>query len=182
MGMSLTLEKIEKSINAMDNTYDANFGDWIRNEDNCKIISHHLKKYTLEYPSHDFVVVLKWTVKDWTLRSIIILCKMMIVADIETAFDRKMEILQGLIFTWHPAFVAEFILSTSKMIRSTLKASYCSRLLEDFESDRVKIIIAEMGDKIDSELKESVVSILAECKTKKRCVKRKRLIDAYQIL
>ena len=155
--MSLNLEKIESVISNMDETYDANFGDWIRNEENCKIIAYHLKKYVHLYPTHDFVVVLKWVVKDWTLRSIIILSKMMLISDIESEFETRIDILQGLIHTWHPAFVAEFIISTCKILDESIKTTYIRNIIENFNTDRVQNILKEIGDKMGSDFKESIL-------------------------
>lgn len=180
--MSLTLEKIEKVIASMDQDYDANFGEWIRNEVNAKIVAHHLKKYILEYPIHDFVIVLKWVVKDWTLRSIIILTKIMIINDIDDSFDTKITILHGLIHTWHSAFISEFIISTSKMINETLRKIYMQRLLIDFEKERAELILKEIGDKMEHSVKETVLSEIDTNKTKKMGKKKKKLYDAFNIL
>lgn len=179
--MALTLDKIELAISSMDQTYDANFGEWIRNEDNCKIVAYHLKRYISQYPSHDFVVVLKWIVKDWTLRSIIILSKMMIISNLESNFDMKIVILQGLIHTWHTAFIAEFLISTSKILNEDLKKEGVFRLLENFEKGKVESIISEMGDKMDNGVKENV---LIEHNTNriKTKTKKKNLLDAFNIL
>lgn len=181
--MSLTLEKIEATICNMDQTYDANFGEWIRNEENCRIIAYHLKRYILEYPAHDFVVVLKWTVKDWTLRSIIILTKMMIIIDIEIHFEQKMDILQGLIFTWHPAFIAEFLISTSKILNDEkIKKSFMIKLLQEFDKHVIEAIIGEIGDKIDQKYIECITNESRAKKQRKKQVKRKKLLDAFNIL
>ena len=80
--MALCLKKIEQSINLMDETFDANFGDWIRNEDNCKIVGSNLKRYIEKYKISDFITVVKWIVKDWTLKSIILFSKKLIVDDL----------------------------------------------------------------------------------------------------
>lgn len=180
--MALTLEKIEKTITTMDKTYDANFGEWIRNEENCKIIAYHLKKYILEYPTHDFVVVLKWIVKDWTLRSIIILTKMMIITEIGTSFDRKMDILQGLIFTWNPIFISEFVVSIIRMLNAPIKRAFILKLFEEFDKERVKAIIEQMGNKIDEGTKSALLKSISNTRKKKKSAKRKRLLEAYNLL
>lgn len=180
--MALTLDKIDSVVLNMDQTYDANFGEWIRNEENCKIIAYHLKRYILQYPTHDFVVVLKWIVKDWTLRSIIVLSKMMMVTDLELEFDRKIDILQGLVHTWHPAFIGEFITSTCKLIEDPMKKSYIKKLLENFEINRVQNILQEIGDKIESCLKESVLCEHDLNKHRTIKQKKKQLLDAFNIL
>lgn len=81
--MVLSLDDIERRIFLMDSKYDANFGDWIRNEDNARIVGYHLRKYIDDYSSEDFIVALKWIVKDWTLRNIIVLVQKMIIDDFE---------------------------------------------------------------------------------------------------
>lgn len=180
--MPLTLEKIEKTVSSMDQTYDANFGEWIRNEENSKIIAYHLKKYIVKYPTHDFVVVLKWIVKDWTLRSIIILTKMMIVTDIEIAFEKKMDILQGLIFTWNPVFITEFVVSVSKGLTAQTKKTFVLRLFEEFEKERIKMVLEHMENKMDDGIKTMLIKSINGNQRKKRSVKRKRLLEAYNIL
>lgn len=180
--MALTLDKIESVITNMDETYDANFGEWIRNEENCKIIAYHLKKYIIQYPSHDFVVVLKWIVKDWTLRSIIVLSKMMMVADIESEFEKKIDILQGLVHTWHPAFISEFITSTCRLLDEPTKKIYIKKILENFETTRVQDILQEIGDKIEVCLKEIVLSEHTLNNQRAKSHKKKQLLDAFNIL
>lgn len=180
--MKLTLDQIEFVIKSMDQNYDANFGEWIRNEENCKIIAYHLKRYILEYPIEDFVVVFKWIVKDWTLRSIIILSKLMVVTDLNQEYDRKIEILQGLIHTWHPAFIAEFIISTSKILAEPTKKIYIRELLENFEKNKVETILKEIGDKMDNDVKNSVLSERDTNQSKSKNSKKKKLLDAFNIL
>lgn len=79
---SITMETIEESISAMDSIYDANFGDWIRNEANCKTVASNIKKYLNVYKSSEFIMVIKWIVKDWTLKSIINLMRSLITDEL----------------------------------------------------------------------------------------------------
>ncbi|KAG0437886.1 hypothetical protein DMUE_3424 [Dictyocoela muelleri] len=85
--MVLSLDDFENRIYNMDSKYDANFGDWIRNEDNARIVGYHLRKYIDDYSTEDFIVALKWIVKDWTLRNIIVLVQKMIFEDFESMKD-----------------------------------------------------------------------------------------------
>lgn len=78
------MEEIEHSINSMDSIYDANFGEWIRNENNCKIVGANIKKYMRVYKEADFLVVIKWIVKDWTLKNIITFTKKLITEELYT--------------------------------------------------------------------------------------------------
>ncbi|KAM0685986.1 hypothetical protein COBT_002797 [Conglomerata obtusa] len=146
----MKIEEIEETVNFMDETYDANFGEWLRNEDNSRIVAHNLKKYVNKYTSHRFVTVLKFIVKDWTLRSIIILMKKI--------FDRglcdRIEILQGLVYTWNSVFIAEFILSYMKGLNMQAKCRFVCAFFDGFETSKVRDILLHMEGKLDYKVKE----------------------------
>ena len=80
--MTKTLESIEESIRLMDSIYDANFGEWIRNEQNCKVVGQNIKKYIGKYDDSDFIMVIKWIVKEWTLKGIMQFTKKFITDDL----------------------------------------------------------------------------------------------------
>lgn len=158
--MGLCLEKIEKSIRHMDETYDANFGEWIRNEENARVVAYNMKKYIDNYKTSDFIVVVKWIVKDWTLKSIIIFSKKMLMEDIkalsfknqkdeEDRYYRRVEILSGLIFTWNPVFITEFIISTTRVFSTNEKCKLLTSLLEAFEPRKLSEILSQLESKIE---------------------------------
>ncbi|EJW01876.1 hypothetical protein EDEG_03650 [Edhazardia aedis USNM 41457] len=124
-----TLQSIEKSINIMDKTYDANFGEWVKNPDNYRIISRNLKKWIDEYSTEQNIAVIKWIVNEWSLRYIIKFVTKLIINDIkfkynnrknvvslsEMQYSKRIGILKGMIESWDVVFIEEFICCISKM-------------------------------------------------------------------
>lgn len=158
--MGLCLEKIERSISYMDETYDANFGEWIRNEHNARIVAYNMRKYVDTYRTSDFIVVVKWIVKDWTLKSIIVFSKKMLIEDIKVLgsrrsdddkekFAKRVRIISGLIFTWNPVFITEFIVSITRSFPTTEKCRLLVSLLEAFEPRKLSEILSQLESKID---------------------------------
>ncbi|EQB61923.1 protein with wd40 repeat [Vairimorpha apis BRL 01] len=178
----LTLEKIENSINFMDDTYDANFGEWIRNEDNCRIVAYNMKKYVNKYSTSNMIVAIKWIVKDWTLKSIIIFTKKMIIEDIKGDIDNQLEkikIISGLIYTWNPLFISEFILATTKNFMVDEKIKFLNYMLESFEYKKINEIFKQLDNKLELKVKNE---IMVECRLKRRRLKRsKSIIEAYNV-
>ena len=159
--MPLSLRKITQTIRYMDETYDANFEDWIKNEDNCKIVGSNLKKYIEMYRESEFIVVIKWIVKEWTLKSIIIFAKKMIIEDLATIntelYTRKAKILSGLIYTWNPIFTAEFLISCTNELTVTQRARFIISVLNVFDSRKLSEILSQLESKVDPETKTEIV-------------------------
>lgn len=177
--MGLCLEKIEKSICYMDETYDANFGDWIRNEDNARVVAYNMKKYIDSYKTSDFIVVVKWIVKDWTLKSIIVFSKKMLVEDIkalsfkavgedEEKYRRRVRILSGLVFTWNPVFITEFIVSTTRAFSTNEKCKLLLSLLEAFEPKKLSDVLVQLEAKIEQKVWSELVKSFNEDTKKPR--------------
>lgn len=177
----MRLEDIELTITRMDDTFDANFGEWIRNEENARIVGHNLKKYIETYPSSTFIVVVKWIVKDWTLRSIIVLVKKMIVEDIKQNTDKKMEIIQGIVYTWNAVFIAEFMLSVTSGFSEEDKIMFCEKLCTEFSQEK----LGEMMFHLESKVEEQVHNVIRRSMSESRkCPKRsinRTLLDAFNI-
>lgn len=167
----MKMSDIENSIKYMDETYDANFGDWIRNEENVRIVAHNLKKYVNLYSADKFIIVLKYVVKDWTLRSIIVLIKKI--------FDKEInvEIVQGLVYTWNSIFIAEFVVSLMKNKGLSDKAEFVRVFFDCFEKEKINQILSHMESKIEGRIREVIV----ELTNKKVKPKSKKLLKAYQI-
>ncbi|WUR04996.1 uncharacterized protein VNE69_11159 [Vairimorpha necatrix] len=174
----LSLDQIEKSILFMDDTYDANFGEWIRNEDNCRIIAFNMKKYLDKYPVSNMIVVIKWIVKDWTLKSIIIFTKKMLFEDIININNIK--IVSGLIHTWNPLFISEFILATTKYFSSEEKLRILKILLESFEDKKLNEIFLHLDNKLESGIKKDLVDKNGSMR-RKRNKRSRSIIEAYNI-
>ncbi|KAF7682977.1 hypothetical protein TCON_1814 [Astathelohania contejeani] len=155
--MPKTLDEIEMTVNEMDDTYDANFGEWIRNEENGVIIGHSLQQYIMEYNTSDVIIVLKWIVKDWTLRSIIVLVNKIITNDIiflmndplfRYEYNKKVIILQGLIYTWNSAYCSELLFALTLNFPLYEKVHFIKNVLEGLEKDQSEEIIVYLEDKI----------------------------------
>ncbi|EEQ81739.1 hypothetical protein NCER_101709 [Vairimorpha ceranae BRL01] len=186
----LSLEQIEKSILFMDETYDANFGEWIRNEDNCRIIAYNMKKYIDKYSVSNMIVVIKWIVKDWTLKSIIIFTKKMLFEDIKNfifkesdlerkKFHNRIKIVSGLIYTWNSLFISEFIIATTKIFSIEEKSYLLKMMLESFDQKKFSEIMEHLDNKMEFSVKNELSNI---CGTKKRRPKRSRsIIEAYNV-
>ena len=175
---STTLESIEESISAMDSIYDANFGEWIRNETNCKTVAFNIKKYLVMYKSSDFIVVIKWIVKDWTLKSIINLMKHLITDDLyrnipscldelnpytqiylknKQMYEYKLNIVSGIVYTWNTLFIAEFILATSVNFNEEQRAEYFYNVLEVFNRQKLSEILLQIESKLVNETKDKLI-------------------------
>lgn len=165
---TLTLNKIAQTIIFMDETYDANFGEWIRNEENARIVGYNLKKY-LHYKIDDIILVLKWIVKDWTLRSIIILIKRMLIDEFNNLYEKKIEIIRGLVYTWNAIFIGEMIISIIKNLKGDEKTRFVKRLLRDFDRERVDEMVKVIGGKVDVNVKK----VMMKWKGKRGGVKEK---------
>lgn len=187
--MPLKLKQIEDTIIYMDETYDANFGNWIRNEDNCKIVGCNLKRYVDSYRESEFITVLKWVVKDWTLRSIILLSKKLILEDLvgmgEEAYAKRVRILSGLVYTWNPIFIAEFLLAGTAELTVAQKTDFMVHLLGVFDSKKLSEILSQLESKIDVQTKRELVrkfkdSIYMDVKDEWK--RRNSMLEAYNIM
>ncbi|ADM11447.1 uncharacterized protein Eint_041600 [Encephalitozoon intestinalis ATCC 50506] len=193
--MGLCLEKIEKSISYMDDTYDANFGEWIRNEDNARIVAYNMKKYVDNYKTSDFIIVVKWIVKDWTLKSIIIFSKKMLVEDIKVLsfrrteedkekYNKRVRIISGLIFTWNPVFITEFMVSITRSFAANEKSRLLISLLEAFEPRKLSEILSQLETKIDQKAWNELFKTFNEEASKKSRPRSKRtasILRAYNL-
>ena len=186
--MALTTTRIESTVNSMDEIYDANFGEWIRNEENCKVVGTNLKKYLGEYKASSFITVVKWIVKDWTLRSIILFSRKLIIDDLMSlstgAYIERIKILSGFIFTWNPIFIAEFLQATSMEFPLVRRADYYTDILSCFEEKKLSEILAHIEVKCDEELKSLIIRRVKQgvykpgkCKWQKTC----SLVDAFNL-
>jgi hypothetical protein len=193
--MRLTLEQIEKSVGHMDETYDANFGEWIRNEDNARIVAYNMRKYVDSYKMSDFIVVVKWIVKDWTLKSIIIFAKKMLMEDIKSLstargeaererYMKRIGMLSGLIFTWNPIFIAEFVISTTRGLSTNEKCKLLTNLLGVFEEGKLSDILSQLEPRIESKVHSELSRNLtndALRRTKLRGRRTVSMVKAYNL-
>lgn len=166
MKHALSKQTIEATVHAMDKLYDANFGDWIRNEENCKIIGANMRRYLSAYRESEFITVVKWIVRDWTLKSIILFTRRLLMVETPQTdqFDaqsgdlgiRTVKILSGFIYTWNPVFIAEFLLSVTASYTSDERASLIVDVLGAFEPRKLSEILSLLQTKADESLRRSL--------------------------
>ncbi|OAG33656.1 hypothetical protein NEIG_02064 [Nematocida sp. ERTm5] len=68
-----TAADVDRTIKQMDTKYDANFGEWVRSEDNLDVLGINLKKYVIKYSPELFTEVLNWITDGWSTTSKILL-------------------------------------------------------------------------------------------------------------
>jgi hypothetical protein len=193
--MRLTLEQIEKSVGHMDETYDANFGEWIRNEDNARIVAYNMRKYVDAYKTSDFIVVIKWIVKDWTLKSIIVFAKKMLMEDLKSLssargdaererYMRRTAMLSGLIFTWNPIFITEFVISTTRGLSSSEKCKLLTNLLGVFEEGKLSDTLSQLESKLEPKVHNELTRTLTNDTLRRTRIRGRRtvsMLKAYNL-
>ena len=187
--MALCLKKIEKSISQMDEMYDANFGEWIRNEDNCKIVGSNLKRYIEKYKISEFITVVKWIVKDWTLKSIILFSKKLILDDLFTKtseeYTRRIKIISGFIYTWNPIFISEFLMATAVDLTIEKRADFFVGIMSVFETKKLSEILSQIEGKTDQEMKNVLVKRFKDSiyqPTNDKWKRTSSLVDAFNLI
>lgn len=187
--MPLCLKQIEDSINYMDEKYDANFSEWIRNEDNCKVVGSNLRKYLQRYRDSEFITVVKWIVKDWTLKSIILFSKKLILEDILSLngeeYAKRIRVISGLVFTWNPIFISEFLLACSAEFTTSQKTDFLVCVLNVFDSKKLSEILSQIECKTDSSVKTELARKFRDTIYGRSGDKWKRtssMLEAYNII
>ncbi|ORE00176.1 hypothetical protein A0H76_2059 [Hepatospora eriocheir] len=154
-------DTIEHSVTKMDNEYGANFMEWIKNEQNCKLIGSHLKKYINLYRESKTITTIKWISADWTLRSIILLSRVLLLDPPKslnecdhTKYKKSVpRIMFGCIYTWNPIFIGEYLLSVTSSLNNSEKSEILYQILNEFNSDKLKAILTVLDKKCNKELK-----------------------------
>ena len=160
--MVTRLERIENTIEAMDEMYDANFGEWIRNEENCKIVGANLKRYMGRYRDSDFITVVKWIMKDWTLKSIIFFTRRLVGEDLLSGdADQRtkyVRIITGFIYTWNPIFIAEFLMAITAGYPMKARAQIYVDVLVVFDARKLSEILTQIENKADDLFKSILIA------------------------
>ncbi|KAI5169183.1 hypothetical protein PAEPH01_0511 [Pancytospora epiphaga] len=187
--MGFCLKRIEQSINVMDAKYDANFGDWIRNEDNCKIVGFNLKRYIEKYKISEFITVIKWVIKDWTLKSIILFARKLVVDDLFSVsidgYMRRVRIVSGFIYTWNPIFISEFLLAITVEMPIDRRAGFYADVLCSFEPKKLAEILSQIEGKLDGPMKNKLMSLFGDDiygKGANRLKYTKSIVDAFNLI
>jgi hypothetical protein len=178
-----TMESIESTIREMDEKYDANFGEWVRNEENLKIVSLNFKKYLDEYDEAVIVEVVKWVVRRWKLKSICALLKDLLVSDLfhevndlgreaekglqkellekraeaMRRVERKMRIVKAVVGNWTSAHIAEFIALSIPGMTKEEKKVFLLALLREFSHQKLTELFVKIDSAIDWAMKISII-------------------------
>jgi len=160
-----TAADIGATIQEMDQQYDANFGEWIRTEDNIDILAINLKRYIEEYNEETFAEVLKWITECWSLVSRIALLKKLFSSLIfredtlqQTEKSKKyVKILKIATAVWSAAHLSELILEFLVDLRKEEKKTFLLWLLEDCSQKKLTEIFIRVDNIIDWSLKIAII-------------------------
>ena len=75
---------VERNLRVMDQQNEANFTDWIRNEQNLTLSLPHLKRVMFDYEIDRIINGLRWLIYEWKLASIATAIKYLLIDDIWT--------------------------------------------------------------------------------------------------
>ena len=184
---SFTMMQVSRNAHLMDMVHDANFGSWVKNELNVCLIATNIRKYIKEYSVPKIIIVMKWIVRDWTLKSIIKFLEKSIIIDMifcndvdeetEQSQFKMYDILSGIIFTWDAIFITEFLLSTSKRLRQSEAADYLGNMLLPFNKRKKNNILVLLEQKLEAGTKDE---FLFRIKNKKNRKLSKQVMDAMK--
>jgi hypothetical protein len=73
---------VERNLRFMDQQNDANFTEWIRNEQNLGLSLPHLKRVMFDYGIDRIINGLKWLIYEWRLASIATTIKYLLIDDL----------------------------------------------------------------------------------------------------
>ncbi|KAI5151203.1 hypothetical protein ENBRE01_1969 [Enteropsectra breve] len=166
--MKPSFSEIEQNIKEMDDKYDANFGEWIKNEENSKIIGYNLRKYIDRYSVAKTTPVVQWIINDWTLRGIILFSERLLSEDLVykrgKAYAKRISILLSIMLHWNAIFIACFISSISSKLDIDSQTHFYTDILKYFSEPRLRDILVELDHYV---LKEQIKGI------QKRLVKQR---------
>ncbi|KAI5179776.1 hypothetical protein NEOKW01_0239 [Nematocida sp. AWRm80] len=165
MQMKRTIEDIDATVKEMDCQYDANFGEWVRSEENLEIIVANFKKYLHQYTEQTFSEVLKWIVTGWKTSTRIVLLKKLLSkqlfrdntpSQLESS-RRIIRIIKSVIENWSPAQVSELIIEFLADMKKEEKRVFLLWLLEDFTHHKLTEIFIRIDNIVDWSLKISII-------------------------
>lgn len=176
--MQRTAKDVDRTIKEMDKQYDANFGEWVRSEENIDIVSTNLKKYLNEYTEATFSEVLKWITEDWVLPSKVFLiykifCKQLFKNNSPDEIEQSkkaVRTIKKIIETWTPTQISDLILEFLTDMQKEEKRLFLLWILEDFEHEKLTEVFIRIDTIVDWSLK---ISIIKNSKTLQKIKQKK---------
>ncbi|KAI5186039.1 hypothetical protein NEHOM01_1242 [Nematocida homosporus] len=165
MQVKRSIQDIDSTIREMDQQYDANFGEWVRSEENLDILAANFKKYITEYTDDTFAAVLTWVTGQWKPLSKILLLKKLFAAGIFLCREKensdtprkKIQILKKVVEHWTPADVSDLIIEFLIDMQKEEKKLFLLWLLEDFDHRKLTEIFIRIDSIVDWSLKISII-------------------------
>ncbi|KAI5171166.1 hypothetical protein NEFER03_0568 [Nematocida sp. LUAm3] len=168
MKIERTVADIEETIKEMDKQYDANFGEWVRNEDNLDLLSTNFKKYLYDYTEETFSEVLRWVTNSWTNTSKSILFKSLFIKDLFSdnpsnpertdLQSKKIRMVKNMTEKWHSMDIAEFMLMCmSDLTGDTERQIYVLWMFEGVPSHKLTDIFVRIDKVLDWPMKVSII-------------------------
>ncbi|KAH9385902.1 uncharacterized protein NEMAJ01_0798 [Nematocida major] len=163
--MQRTVRDVDRTIKGMDKEYDANFGEWVRSEENVDVIAMNLRKYLAEYAEATFSEVLKWITEEWAVSSKILLLHKIFGKQLfrdNSALEmkssrRNVRIMKGIIDEWGPGNISELIIEFLTGMQKEEKKLFLLWALEDFEHEKLTEIFIRIDTIVDWSLKISII-------------------------
>lgn len=174
MSIKRTVEDINNTIKEMDTEYDANFGEWVRSEENTDILAMNLKKYLNDYTESTYIEVLKWITEEWQVLSKILLLKKILLptifknnspAEIKES-KRSIRIIRYFISEWSAMHISELIIEFIEGMQKEEKRLFLLWVLEDLEHQKLTEIFIRIDSLVDWTLK---ISIIKNSRSIKNC-------------
>lgn len=165
MNIKRTVEDINTTIKEMDSEYDANFGEWVRSEENVEVLALNLKKYLNDYTESTYIEVLKWVTEEWQVISKIFLLKKILLPTIfknnscEEIKESKKSIRMIKKFTaeWSPLNTSELIVEFIEGMQKEEKRLFLLWILEDIDHQKLTEIFIRIDSLVDWALKISII-------------------------
>lgn len=160
-----TSHEIETTVREMDREYDANFGDWVRNQENVGLISANIKKYVQEYTEETFAEVLRWITKKWHAVQQVALLKKLFHDELfeENTSDnfqllrKKLGILKNVMSNWSALQVSELLTEFLRDMKKDDKKIFLTEILQDYDQQKITEIFIRIDNLIDWSLKLSII-------------------------
>lgn len=165
MDKKRTVEDIGSIIRDMDRKYDANFGTWVRGEENIDTIVFNLKKYIDKYSEQIFSEALKWITEKWRIESRIAFMKKLLSEQLfrdnsETQKEvskRNIRILRNVLKAWKAAEVTELITSFLTGMEKEERKLFLLWVLEEFNHEQITEIFIRIDHLVDWSTKISIL-------------------------
>jgi hypothetical protein len=150
----------------MDFTYSAVFSTWIKSEENLPSAITHFCTVANEYPLERIILVLRWIIVDWKLKSIIALITSLTLN--WTSEESLGLLIKELAETWKAPYVAELAGSVmerwnqfdqnghSTELSKTRKEKFLRTLMQNWNFTRIANFFFYFGSRVEWEIKSAI--------------------------